>query len=114
TMPAALEVTDIAETVKGAKKGEGLGNQFLSHIRQVDAICQVVRCFEDENITHVSGKIDPIDDIETINLEFILADLETVTKRYERTEKLARQKEKTAVQEFNVMKKLKESLEAEQ
>src|SRR5699024_532616 len=105
--------TDIAGIVKGANKGEGLGNQFLSHIRQVDAICQVVRCFEDENITHVSGKIDPIDDIETINLELILADLETVSRRYERSEKMARQKEKEALQEFNVMKKLKEGLEAE-
>lgn len=113
TVPTAFEFTDIAGIVKGANKGEGLGNQFLSHIRQVDAICHVVRCFVDENITHVSGKIDPIDDIETINLELILADLETVTRRYERTEKLARQKDKEAVQEFNVMKKLKEALEAE-
>lgn len=113
TVPTAFEFTDIAGIVKGANKGEGLGNQFLSHIRQVDAICHVVRCFEDENITHVSGKIDPIDDIETINLELILADLETVTRRYERTEKLARQKDKEAVQEFNVMKKLKDGLEAE-
>src|SRR5699024_7853254 len=111
TMPAALEVTDIAETVKGAKKGEGLGNQFLSHIRQVDAICQVVRCFEDENITHVSGKIDPTDDIETINLEFVLADLETVSKRYDKAEKMAKQKDKDAVQEFNVLNKLKQALE---
>jgi len=113
TVPTAFEFTDIAGIVKGANKGEGLGNQFLSHIRQVDAICQVVRCFEDENITHVSGKVDPIDDIETINLELILADLETVNRRYERTEKLARQKDKEAVQQFNVMKKLKESLESE-
>src|SRR5699024_696057 len=114
TIPTAFEFTDIAGIVKGANKGEGLGNQFLSHIRQVDAICQVVRCVEDENITHVSGKIDPIDDIETINLELILADLEKGTKRYERTEILARQREKTAVQESTVMTKLKEALEAEQ
>ena len=113
TVPTAFEFTDIAGIVKGANKGEGLGNQFLSHIRQVDAICQVVRCFQDENITHVSGKIDPIDDIETINLELILADMETVAKRYDRTEKLARQKDKEAVQEFNVMKKLKDALENE-
>lgn len=113
TVPTAFEFTDIAGIVKGANKGEGLGNQFLSHIRQVDAICQVVRCFEDENITHVSGKIDPIADIETINLELILADLETVTRRYDRAEKLARQKEKEAVLEFNTMKKLKEGLEEE-
>ena len=78
TVPTVFEFTDIAGIVKGASKGEGLGNKFLSHIRQVDAICQVVRCFEDENITHVSGKVDPIDDIETINLELILADLESV------------------------------------
>ena len=114
TVPTAFEFTDIAGIVKGASKGEGLGNQFLSHIRQVDAICQVVRCFDDENITHVSGKVDPIDDIETINLELILADLETVEKRYQRVEKLARQKDKEAVQEFNVLTKLKEALENDQ
>lgn len=113
TIPTAFEFTDIAGIVKGANKGEGLGNQFLSHIRQVDAICQVVRCFEDENITHVSGKIDPIDDIETINLELLLADLETVNRRYERAEKLARQKDKDAVMEFNVIQKLKDGLEEE-
>src|SRR5699024_6717825 len=77
TVPTAFEFTDIAGIVEGASKGEGLGNQFLSHIRQVDAICHVVRCFQDDNITHVSGKINPIDDIEIINLELILADLET-------------------------------------
>lgn len=114
TVPTAFEFTDIAGIVKGANKGEGLGNQFLSHIRQVDAICQVVRCFEDENITHVSGQVNPIDDIEIVNLELILADLETVIKRYERVEKLARQKDKESVQEFNVMKKLREALENEQ
>src|SRR5690625_932439 len=113
TIPTAFEFTDIAGIDKVANEGEGLVNQFLSHIRQVDAMCEVVRCFEDENVTHVSGKVDPIDDIETINLELILADLETVTRRYERAEKLARQKEKEAVQEFNVMKKLKEGLENE-
>lgn len=113
TVPTSFEFTDIAGIVEGASKGEGLGNQFLSHIRQVDAICHVVRCFEDENVTHVSGKVDPIDDIETINLELILADLETVTKRYERTEKLSRQKDKEALKEFEVMKMLKEGLEKE-
>src|SRR5699024_8725298 len=82
TIPTAFEFTDIAGIVEGASKGEGVGNQFLSHIRQVDAICQVVRCFQDENITHVSGQIDPIEDIEVINLELILADLETVNKRF--------------------------------
>ena len=113
TVPTTFEFTDIAGIVKGANKGEGLGNQFLSHIRQVDAICHVVRCFEDENITHVSGRVDPIDDIETINLELILADLETVNRRYERVEKLARQKDKEALQEYNVVKKIKDALEAE-
>lgn len=113
TIPTAFEFTDIAGIVQGASKGEGLGNQFLSHIRQVDAICHVVRCFQDDNITHVSGKIDPIDDIEIINLELILADLETVNKRYERVEKLARQKDKDAVAEFDVMAKLKAGLEEE-
>ncbi|MFD2209462.1 redox-regulated ATPase YchF [Virgibacillus halophilus] len=113
TIPTAFEFTDIAGIVKGASKGEGLGNQFLSHIRQVDAICQVVRCFSDENITHVSGKIDPVDDIEIINLELILADLETINKRIQRVEKLARQKDKEAVAEFTVLEKLKDALEAE-
>ncbi|WP_404450726.1 redox-regulated ATPase YchF [Virgibacillus necropolis] len=111
TIPTAFEFTDIAGIVKGASKGEGLGNQFLSHIRQVDAICHVVRCFVDENITHVSGTIDPIDDIEIINLELILADLETVTKRFQRVEKLARQKDKAALAEYDVLVKLKDGLE---
>jgi ribosome-binding ATPase len=113
TVPTTFEFTDIAGIVKGASKGEGLGNQFLSHIRQVDAICQVVRCFVDENITHVSGKVDPIDDIEIINLELILADLETVNKRFQRVEKLARQKDKDALVEFEVLSKLKTGLEEE-
>ncbi|WP_337019437.1 redox-regulated ATPase YchF [Oceanobacillus massiliensis] len=113
TVPTAFEFTDIAGIVKGASKGEGLGNQFLSHIRQVDAICQVVRCFVDENITHVSGKVDPIDDIEIINLELILADLETVNKRFQRVEKLARQKDKDAVAEHDVLVKIKNGLEEE-
>ncbi|GGJ89681.1 ribosome-binding ATPase YchF [Lentibacillus kapialis] len=113
TIPTTFEFTDIAGIVKGASKGEGLGNQFLSHIRQVDAIVQVVRCFQDDNITHVSGEISPIDDIETINLELILADLETVNKRLQRVEKMARQKEKEAVAEYDLLEKLKEGLESE-
>ncbi|GER67314.1 ribosome-binding ATPase YchF [Weizmannia acidilactici] len=113
TIPTTFEFTDIAGIVKGASKGEGLGNKFLSHIRQVDAICHVVRCFEDENITHVAGKVDPISDIETINLELILADLETVDKRIGRVEKIARQKDKDAVAEYEVLAKLKEAFEAE-
>jgi ribosome-binding ATPase len=113
TVPTTFEFTDIAGIVKGASKGEGLGNKFLSHIRQVDAICQVVRCFEDENITHVAGQVDPIADIETINLELILADMETVEKRYSRVGKMAKQKDKEAVAEFEVLSKLKVALEDE-
>ena len=111
TVPTTFEFTDIAGIVKGASKGEGLGNKFLSHIREVDAICQVVRCFADDNITHVSGKVDPIDDIETINLELILADLESVEKRIGRVEKLAKQKDKDAVIEFSALQKLREAFE---
>ena len=113
TVPTTFEFTDIAGIVKGASKGEGLGNKFLSHIREVDAICQVVRCFEDENITHVAGKVDPIDDIETINLELILADMESVEKRIGRVEKLAKQKDKEAVIEFSALQKLREAFEEE-
>src|SRR5690625_1961329 len=88
TVSTAFEFTYIAGIVEGASKGEGLGNQFLSHIRQADAICHVVRCFENDNISHVSGKISPLDDIEIINLELILADLESVNNRLERVQKL--------------------------
>jgi ribosome-binding ATPase len=114
TVPTAFEFTDIAGIVKGASKGEGLGNKFLSHIRQVDAICQVVRCFADDNITHVAGKVDPLADIEVINLELILADLETVDKRLVKVQKMAKQKDKEAVFEFEILSKLKEVLENEQ
>ncbi|QFT91190.1 Ribosome-binding ATPase YchF [Bacillus sp. THAF10] len=114
TVPTHFEFTDIAGIVKGASKGEGLGNKFLSHIRQVDAICHVVRCFADDNITHVSGGVNPINDIETINLELILADLESVDKRLERVGKLAKQKDKEAVYEHEVLVKVKEALENEQ
>lgn len=114
TVPTAFEFTDIAGIVKGASKGEGLGNKFLSHIRQVDAICQVVRCFADDNITHVAGKVDPISDIEVINLELILADLESVEKRIGRVEKLAKQKDKEAAIEFPILTRLREAFEAEQ
>ncbi|WP_141430693.1 redox-regulated ATPase YchF [Bacillus sp. 03113] len=113
TVPTTFEFTDIAGIVKGASKGEGLGNKFLSHIREVDAICQVVRCFADDNITHVAGKVDPISDIETINLELILADLESVEKRIGRVEKLAKQKDKDALAELDVLTLLKEAFEAE-
>lgn len=114
TIPTTIEFTDIAGIVKGASRGEGLGNKFLSHIRQVDAICHVVRCFDDGNITHVSGKVDPISDIETINLELILADLETIEKRMARVGKLARTKDKEAVAEMEVLEKLKVALENDQ
>lgn len=113
TVPTTFEFTDIAGIVKGASKGEGLGNKFLSHIREVDAICQVVRCFADDNITHVSGKVDPISDIETINLELILADLESVEKRIGRVGKMAKQKDKESMFELEILEKLKEAFEAE-
>ncbi|KAA1039503.1 redox-regulated ATPase YchF [Macrococcus equipercicus] len=113
TVPTAFEFTDIAGIVKGASKGEGLGNKFLSHIRDVDAICQVVRAFDDENITHVSGKVDPVDDIETINMELILADLESVEKRYARVQKMAKQKDKDAIAEEAILAIVKEALENE-
>lgn len=113
TVPTAFEFTDIAGIVKGASKGEGLGNKFLSHIRQVDAICQVVRCFADDNITHVAGKVDPISDIEVINLELILADMETVEKRIERVGKLAKQKDKEAMFEHEILVMLKDAFENE-
>lgn len=114
TVPTAFEFTDIAGIVKGASKGEGLGNKFLAHIREVDAICQVVRCFEDENITHVAGGVNPIDDIEVINLELILADMESVEKRIQRVGKMAKQKDKDAMVEEPILLKIREALENEQ
>jgi len=86
-VPAIVEFVDIAGLVKGASKGEGLGNQFLSHIREVGIIAHVVRCFDDPDIIHVANKIDPLDDIDTINVELALADLESVDKRLERVER---------------------------
>ncbi|MFD1901187.1 redox-regulated ATPase YchF [Enterococcus termitis] len=111
TVPTTFEFTDIAGIVKGASKGEGLGNQFLSHIRQVDAICHVVRCFDDDNITHVEGRVDPLADIDTINLELVLADLDSINKRYTRVAKIAKTKDKDAVAELVVLDKLKPVLE---
>lgn len=111
-IPTSYEFTDIAGLVKGASKGEGLGNKFLSHIREVDAICQVVRCFEDGNIIHVDGTIDPIRDIETINLELSIADLEIITTRIEKVEKKARtNKDKETLLEVELLKKAQHSLE---
>ena len=105
-IPAAVEFVDIAGLVKGASQGEGLGNKFLSHIREVDALVQVVRCFEDPDIHHVSGSIDPVRDIEIITTELVLSDLEAVQKRLERGAKDAKRGDKVAVAEAEVLKKL--------
>ncbi len=108
----SFSFTDIAGLVKGASQGEGLGNQFLSHIRDVDAICQVVRCFEDTNIIHVDGSVDPIRDVETINLELILADMEVIEKRLPKIQKKAQfRAEEEAQLEFNILTKIKEVLD---
>ena len=107
---AIIEFVDIAGLVKGASKGEGLGNKFLSHIRETDSIVEVVRCFDDSNIVHVDGSVDPIRDIETINLELVLADLETVNKRIERAAKLAKG-DKKYLQEEDLFKKIRTHLE---
>ncbi len=112
-VPASIEFVDIAGLVKGASKGEGLGNKFLSHIREVDAIVHVVRCFDNENIIHVNGRVNPSEDIKDINLELILADLETVQKRYERVAKLVKVGDKTAIMEADVLKLFLEALENE-
>ena len=112
--PAVIEFVDIAGLVKGASHGEGLGNKFLSHIREVDAIVHVVRCFEDENVTHVENTVDPVRDIETINLELILADIEAVQKRIDRIKNAARGgADKNAATEFAFLQKLMAHLEAE-
>jgi len=110
-VPAVVEFVDIAGIVKGAIEGEGLGNKFLANIREVDAIAQVVRVFENSNITHVHNKIDPLEDIEIINTELILADLETVTKRMERLTKDARGNDKDAQFKLGVSEKIKHTLE---
>lgn len=111
-IPTAYEFTDIAGLVKGASKGEGLGNKFLSHIREVDAIVEVVRCFDDGNIIHVDGNIDPIRDIETINLELAIADLDVINSRLERVSKKARTtKDKNDLLEVEVLEKCKIALE---
>jgi GTP-binding protein YchF len=110
-IPTTIEFVDIAGLVRGASKGEGLGNKFLSHIREVEAIVHVVRCFEDENVVHVEGKIDPIDDLETINLELMLSDIEMLDRRIEKNKKLAKtdKKEKEYVE---IATKLREFLES--
>ena len=111
TIPATIEFYDIAGLVRGASKGEGLGNQFLSHIRECDAIVEVVRCFNNADIIHVEGDVDPIRDIEVINLELVMADLETVTRRIEKIENKARiLKDKDSVMEMSCLTPLKEAL----
>ena len=107
---AVIEFVDIAGLVKGASKGEGLGNKFLSHIRETDAICEVVRCFEDSNVVHVDGSVDPIRDIETINLELIFADIETVNKRIEKANKNLKADKKYQF-EIDLLEKIKKILE---
>lgn len=107
----AIEFYDIAGLVKGASKGEGLGNKFLSHIREVSSIVHVVRCFEDDNIVHVDGSVDPIRDIETINLELIFSDLEVLDRRMEKSLKLVRSGDKTAKIEYALMERVKKHLE---
>jgi GTP-binding protein YchF len=111
-IPAAIEFVDIAGLVKGASEGEGLGNKFLTHIREVDAIVQVVRCFDDEDVHHVSGSVDPVRDIEVINTELMLADLESVKKRRERLGKDAKRGDKAAAAEDVVLAKIEAALDA--
>ncbi|MEG0391517.1 MAG: GTPase, partial [Anaerovoracaceae bacterium] len=102
-VPTAIEFYDIAGLVKGASKGEGLGNKFLGHIREVEAIVHVVRCFEDENVVHVDGKIDPLSDIETINTELILSDMEVLERRIQRSAKAAKN-DKALAKEVELLK----------
>lgn len=112
-VPAVIEFVDIAGLVKGASKGEGLGNKFLSHIREVDAIVHVVRCYENSNIIHVDGSIDSLRDVQTINLELILADLESVTKRLDKSTKLLKGGDKSLIEEVELLEKIKNQLENE-
>ena len=111
TTPAVIEFVDIAGLVKGASKGEGLGNQFLANIRETDAIVHVVRCFDDDDVIHVEGSVDPIRDIETINLELIFADIEVLERRLAKQIRVARN-DKTAAKEVDMLNRLKEHLEA--
>ena len=113
-LPTVIEFVDIAGLVKGASKGEGLGNQFLANIREVDAIIHVIRCFDNDNIVHVSGKVDPIEDKEVIDTELQLKDLESIDKRIERVQKIAKSGDKDAKAEFDVLQKFKSHLESGQ
>lgn len=111
-VPAVIEFVDIAGLVRGASKGEGLGNQFLSHIREVDAIVHVVRCFEDENVVHVEGSVDPLRDIETINLELILADMDVLDRRLQKTKKSGKSGDRALIAEAAFLEKLMAHLES--
>lgn len=111
-VPATVEIVDIAGLVKGASKGEGLGNQFLGNIRETDAILHVLRCFDDENVVHVDGSVDPMRDKETIDMELQLKDLETVEKKLDKVKRAARTGDKLAIKEEEVLTKIKEGLEA--
>ena len=112
TIPTTFEFTDIAGLVKGASKGEGLGNKFLSHIRETDAIVEVVRCFDDNNIVHVDGDVDPVRDVDVINIELILADLEIIDNRIGKiAKKVQSSRNKSDLKEYNLLLKVKESLE---
>jgi len=110
--PTTIEFLDIAGLVRGASKGEGLGNKFLSHIREVDAIVHVVRCFDDNDIVHVEGSVDPARDIETINLELIFSDIDAIEKRIERTRKQMKSGDKKYQVELNLLERIKETLES--
>jgi ribosome-binding ATPase len=111
-IPAAIEFVDIAGLVKGASAGEGLGNKFLTHVREVDAIVQVVRCFDDPDVHHVSGTVDPVRDIDVINTELMLADMETVTRRRERVAKEVKRGDKAAIAEDAVLAKIEAGLDS--
>lgn len=111
TIPATIEFVDIAGLVKGAHKGEGLGNKFLSNIREVDAMVHVVRCFKDESISHVSGRVDPISDIEIINLELIFADIESIENRLEKNRRPVKSGDRDIVKEVEILEKVKGGLE---
>src|SRR5512135_2967585 len=107
-IPTSMEFVDIAGLVAGASKGEGLGNKFLSHIREVDAIAHVVRCFENDDIVHVAGRIDPIRDIDVINTELALADLDTVERGLQRAEKASKAGDKDAIKQRDLLKRMRE------
>ena len=113
TIPSSIEFVDIAGLVKGASKGEGLGNKFLSHIREVDAILHIVRCFDDENVSHIDIALDPVKDVDIVNMELIFADLETIKKRMEKTQKVAKSGDKKYISEMEFLKKIEENLNNE-